>query len=99
MALGEFYILVSLRVAGLLCTLCSLQAFGQISKPTADNLPVEPSELAQVPKVPGVTLLLPGVNVGVTFSAVHDSGIGWYNLVTPAVSYTVSPPSEAAFQD
>jgi len=30
-------------------------------------------------------------NAGVTFSAVHDSSIGWYNLATPGLSYTFSP--------
>ena len=48
------------------------------------------SQLEQVPKVPGVGTLLHGLNAGVTFSGVHDSSIGWYNVVTPAVSYAFS---------
>jgi hypothetical protein len=44
----------------------------------------------EVPNVPGVTALLRGFNAGVTFSQVHDSSAGWYNLFTPAVSYTIS---------
>ena len=35
--------------------------------------------------------ILRGFDGGVSFSAVHDSSIGWYNLVTPAISYTFSP--------
>ena len=50
-----------------------------------------PSHLEQVPKVPGVSTLLHGINVGVTFSGVHNSSIGWYTAVTPAASFTFSP--------
>jgi hypothetical protein len=41
--------------------------------------------------VPGESNLFRSLNTGVTFTAVHDSSIGWYNMVTPALSYTVSP--------
>ena len=44
----------------------------------------------QVPRVPGVGTLLRGLNAGLTFSQVHDSSAGWYNVITPAVSYTFS---------
>ncbi len=44
-----------------------------------------------VPRVPGLERVLRGFNAGLTSSVVHDSSIGWYNIVTPAVSYTVSP--------
>ena len=44
-----------------------------------------------VPRVPGLERVLRGFNAGLTSSAVHDSSIGWYSIVTPAVSYTVSP--------
>jgi hypothetical protein len=81
----------SFRVVGLLCALCSLQAFAQGTKMAPDPTLIEPNELEHVPKVPGVSLLWPGVNVGLTFTAVHDSAIGWYTLATPAVSYTFSP--------
>jgi len=30
-------------------------------------------------------------NAGLSFSAVHDSSIGWYDVLTPAISYTFSP--------
>jgi hypothetical protein len=50
----------------------------------------EPTRLEQVPRVPGVSTLLRGFNAGVTLSGIHDSSIGWYNVATPAVSYTFS---------
>jgi hypothetical protein len=31
-----------------------------------------------------------GFNAGATFSQVHDSAAGWYNLFTPAISYSFS---------
>lgn len=43
-----------------------------------------------VPRVPGVSSLFKGLNAGVTYSAVHNSSIGWYTVLTPAVSYTFS---------
>jgi hypothetical protein len=51
----------------------------------------EPAHVENVPRVPGVSTLWRGFNAGVTFSGVHDSSIGWYNVVTPAASYTISP--------
>lgn len=45
----------------------------------------------EVPRVPGVGALLRGLNGGITFSEVHDSSIGWYNVATPAVNFTISP--------
>lgn len=32
-----------------------------------------------------------GLNAGITFSGAHDSSIGWYSVVTPALSYTFTP--------
>ncbi len=49
------------------------------------------AEGEQVPRVPGVSTALRGFNAGVAFSAVHDSAIGWYSAVTPAISYWFSP--------
>lgn len=43
-----------------------------------------------VPRVPGVATLLSGVNAGVSYSSVHNSVIGWYSVLTPALSYTFS---------
>jgi len=50
----------------------------------------ESAHAEKVPRVPGVSTIWRGLNAGVTFSGVHDSSIGWYNIVTPAVSYTIS---------
>ena len=44
-----------------------------------------------VPRVPGVSTLFHGLNAGLTFSAVHDSSLGWYSVATTAVSYAISP--------
>lgn len=44
-----------------------------------------------VPRVPGVGAWLNGVNVGLNFSGVHNSAIGWYEVAVPAVSYSFSP--------
>jgi hypothetical protein len=49
------------------------------------------ANIEDVPRVPGVSTLLRGLNAGITFSQVHDSSIGWYNVVTPAVSFNFSP--------
>jgi hypothetical protein len=38
-----------------------------------------------------VATLFRGFNAGVTFSVVHDSYLGWYDVATPAISYTFSP--------
>lgn len=56
------------------------------------DLPAQPQStyVEQVPKVPGVSTLLSGFNVGLTFSQVHDSAAGWYNIATPAVSFAFS---------
>lgn len=51
----------------------------------------EPARLQEIPRVPGVRTLLHGFNAGFTVSGVHDSSIGWYNVVTSAVNYTFSP--------
>jgi hypothetical protein len=44
----------------------------------------------KMPRVPGVSTLLDGLNAGVTYSAVHNSASGWYSVATPGISYTVS---------
>jgi hypothetical protein len=62
------------------------QVAAQVQLPNAtQTTPVE-----QVPRVPGVSALFRGFNAGVTFSQVHDSSAGWYNVLTPAVSFAIS---------
>lgn len=51
----------------------------------------EPVALETVPRVPGVAALLRGLNAGVSYSAVHNSSVGWYTVLTPAISYSFSP--------
>lgn len=48
-------------------------------------------EVENVPRVPGVSTLLGGFNAGVSYFGVHNSAIGWFEVASPAVSYTFSP--------
>jgi hypothetical protein len=45
----------------------------------------------QAPRTPGIDLATHGFNAVITLSGVHDSYLGWYNVVTPAASYSFSP--------
>ena len=49
-----------------------------------------PEKVQTVPRVPGLSTLLDGLNAGVTYSAVHSSSVGWYTAATPAIAYTFS---------
>ncbi len=71
------------RLAWVLAALCACRG----AEAQATEHPAAPgtAQIAQVPRVPGVSTLLRGVNAGVTFSGVHDSSIGWYTVATPAV--------------
>lgn len=79
------------KVHGLL--LCALmatagRAYGQLagSGAPASN----PGERDNVPRVPGLSSPLRGVNAGLTYAGVHNSQIGWYQVLVPAVSYSFS---------
>lgn len=77
------------RLAWILAAVCACrcaeaQGTDRSAVPAAPN----PAQIEQVPRVPGVSTLLRGVNLGVTFSGVHDSSIGWYTVATPAMSCT-----------
>ena len=50
----------------------------------------KPAELENVPRVPGVSSALRGANLGLTYAGVHNSSIGWYEVIVPAVSYSFS---------
>lgn len=50
----------------------------------------KPAELQSVPRVPGVGSALRGINGGVAYAGVHNSAIGWYEVLVPAVSYAFS---------
>jgi len=47
-----------------------------------------PEKMQTVPRVPGLSTLLDGLNAGITYSGVHSSSVGWYSVTTPAVNYT-----------
>jgi hypothetical protein len=80
------------NLACVVLVLCALHpAQAQVASQANSTAQPDSAQLEQVPRVPGVSTLWRGFNAGVTFSAVHDSTIGWYNVVTPAVSYTFSP--------
>jgi hypothetical protein len=79
------------RVTGLLVAFgACLCAEAQKATQAGTSTQPTPTHIGQVPRVPGVSTLLRGLNAGITFSGVHDSSIGWYNVVTPALSYTFS---------
>ena len=78
------------RICFLLLLAPCLQTRAQVAA-AAGIAPVHTSETtARVPRVPGVDTLFDGFNAGVTYSAVHNSGGGWYTVATPAVNYTFS---------
>lgn len=58
-------------------------------QPAATTQPVS-ENLEHVPRVPGLSTLFRGFNAGINFSGVHNSSNGWYEVATPAVSYTFS---------
>ncbi|HTJ29258.1 MAG TPA: hypothetical protein VL346_02070 [Acidobacteriaceae bacterium] len=70
----------------------TLAAWGQAREHTASTQqnPTESAEAQKVPLVPGLSTRWRGFNAGLSFSQVHDSSAGWYNLFTPAVSYSFS---------
>ena len=62
----------------------------QVAAAPGQTAPEAPKNVQTVPRVPGVRTLFKGLNAGVTYSAVHNSVIGWYTILTPAISYTFS---------
>ena len=62
----------------------------QVTVAPGQSTPKESKTVETVPRVPGITTLFRGFNAGVSATAVHDSTIGWYSVLTPAVSYTFS---------
>jgi hypothetical protein len=49
-----------------------------------------PEKVQIVPRVPGLSSFLDGLNAGVTYSGIHSSSVGWYTATTPAINYTFS---------
>jgi hypothetical protein len=79
------------RVRGflLLCALTAAALQG-LAQQRSDAKPM-PGDLENVPRVPGMSSMLRGVNGGVTFAGVHNSAAGWYEVLEPALSYSFSP--------
>ncbi len=80
------------RLAWLLPVLGTCLGAGAQVAPQVE-LPNQPQAVAQepVPRVPGMSGLLRQFNAGVTYSQIHDSAAGWYDVATPAIGYTISP--------
>jgi hypothetical protein len=69
-----------------ICSRSNSQGTAQTDIPTAPAAHLEP-----VPRVPGLSALLRGLNAGITASETNDSSIGWYTVITPALNYSFSP--------
>ena len=67
----------------------SAAAAGGSAMPAASGVEQSPS-LESAPRVPGVSGVFQGFNAGVNYSAVHNSSIGWYSVVTPALDWAFS---------
>jgi hypothetical protein len=64
-------------------------ANGASAAGAAPGLQQSPS-LESAPRVPGVSSAFQGFNAGINYSAVHNTTIGWYSVVTPALSWAFS---------
>src|ERR1700739_769902 len=81
-----------MRCVGSCLLLLVTAAQAQVTtEPAQSNTPTQSKTVTTVQRVPGLTTLFNGLNSGVSFSTVHNSAIGWYSVLTPAVSYTFSP--------
>ncbi|KAA6458364.1 hypothetical protein DYQ86_20845 [Acidobacteria bacterium AB60] len=78
------------RCFGSCLLLLATAADAQVTAAPAQSTPVQSKTVALVPRVPGLTTLFNGLNAGVSLSTVHNSAIGWYSVLTPAVNYTFS---------
>ena len=47
-----------------------------------------PTESSEVPRVPGISGLLRGLNGGLTISGLHDAQSGWATVAQPAIGYS-----------
>ena len=67
-----------------------LPAMAQIAPQATGGGQSRPEAADKVPRVPGLSTFLQGFNAGMSFFAVHNSAIGWYEVASPAVNYTFS---------
>ena len=73
------------------CLLLFATALGAlVTAAPGQSTPQQSKGVVTVPRVPGLTTLFNGLNAGVSYSTVHNSAIGWYYVLTPAVNYTFS---------
>jgi hypothetical protein len=68
-----------------------MAALAQVATQTAGSGQARAEESENVPRVPGVSTIFSGFNAGASFFGVHNSAVGWYEVVSPAVSFTFSP--------
>jgi hypothetical protein len=61
-----------------------------LAQQTVITEPSRPGNLENVPRVPGMSSLIRGGNGGITYAGAHNSTIGWYEVMVPAVSYSFS---------
>jgi hypothetical protein len=81
---------IRLAFVPLILVLC-LRAHSQQPESTQDAPRPELAYVQRLSEVTGISQPANGFNAALTFSGVHDSGIGWYNIATPTVSYVFSP--------
>jgi hypothetical protein len=92
-------ILAHYRLALSLLLACGwLFASGQEASPDLRTQPAvttgaaqDQAAIEQVPRVPGMGTALRSFNAGLTFSLLNDAYSGSYTVITPALSYTLSP--------
>jgi hypothetical protein len=80
-----------MALAALLLLGAHIVAPAQVTPQATGSGQSRSEEAENVPRVPGVSTLLGGFNAGVSFFGVHNSAIGWFEVASPAVSYTFSP--------
>ena len=79
------------RLIFILILLGSLPPLRAQATDQAQPSQAEQKSIEEVQRVPGPGGIFRGLNAGLTFSGVHDSSIGWYDVATPGISYTYSP--------
>lgn len=67
-----------------------LSLSAQVAPQQTPPAPAQSAARDNVPRVPGVSTVFRGVNGGVTYSGIHNSSIGWYEAIAPALSFTFS---------
>jgi hypothetical protein len=66
-------------------------ARAQVTTPPSEVASPQEQNSQRVPRVPGVSTFFRGFNAGISYSGVHSSSAGWYQVFIPALNYTFSP--------